>query len=300
MPADASTGLLLAGIGDEAGYGIHAQVAAARALGWSAIELRSVDGLALADLSEPAFAQVAEAVDAAGLRVVAVDSRIGGWARTADGDFAADLAELDVLTRRCRSLGTPYVRIMSYPRGGLSGPAWRTAAIDRIGALAARAASAGLVLLLENCAGWAESSADRMREVLEAVNSPALRLLFDIGNGIAYGYAAPDLLGDIVGWVDHVHVKDAKGPATAPAYCLPGEGDAGVADCLRLLLDAGYAGALSIEPHLAVVPHEGRREPDSVCAAAFVAAGRALTELLGERASERGSPDLVLGDGRPG
>src|SRR5205823_10034445 len=131
MPADAGAGLTLAGVGDEAGYGIHAQTAAIRALGWGAIELRSVDGIALAELSAPAFAQVVAAVEGAGLRVVAVDSRIGGWSRAADGDFAADLDELRVLSRRCRTLGTRHVRIMSYPRGSLAEPAWRATVIER-------------------------------------------------------------------------------------------------------------------------------------------------------------------------
>jgi sugar phosphate isomerase/epimerase len=281
MPADASPGLTLAGIGDEAGYGIQSQVAAIRALGWGAIELRGVDGVPLAELSEPAFAQVVTAVERFGLRVVAVDSRIGGWSRAADGDFAADLDELRVLSRRCRTLGTGYVRIMSYPSGGLAEPAWRAAVIERLKVLTERAERAGLTLLHENCAGWAATSASRMRELLDTVDSPALGLLFDIGNGIAYGYSAYDMLGEIVTWVRHVHVKDAEGPATAPAYRVPGQGHARVADCLRLLLDAGYTGALSIEPHLAVVPHEGRRASDAECAAAFVAAGRALTDLLG-------------------
>ncbi|OIJ98443.1 sugar phosphate isomerase/epimerase family protein [Streptomyces colonosanans] len=281
MPADASTGLTLAGIGDEAGYGIHAQVAAITALGWSAIELRDVDGIPLAELPEPAFAHMAAAVEGAGLRVVAVDSRIGGWSRAADGDFAADLDELRVLSRRCRTLGTRHVRVMSYPSGSLAEPAWRAVVTERMQALAERAEGAGLILLHENCAGWAGSSASRMRELLDAVDSPALGLLFDTGNGIAHGYSAYDLLGDIVDRVRHVHIKDAEGPPTAPVYRLPGQGHAHVADCLRLLLDAGYTGALSIEPHLAVVPHEHRRASDAECAVAFVAGGRALADLLG-------------------
>ncbi|MDT0461873.1 sugar phosphate isomerase/epimerase family protein [Streptomyces gibsoniae] len=287
MLADASSGIALAGIGDEAAYGIHAQVAAIRALDWRAIELRCVDGIPLADLPEPEFARVVTAVEDARLRVVAVDSRIGGWSRAADGDFAADLDELRVLASRCRTLGTRHVRIMSYPSGALGEPAWRAAVIRRIKVLTEHAERAGLVLLHENCAGWAGTRPGRMRELLEAVDSPALGLLFDIGNGIAYDYSAYAVLREVVEWVRHVHVKDAEGPATAPAYRLPGQGHARVADCLRLLLDSGYTGALSIEPHLAVVPHEGRRAPDTECAASFVAAGRALGDLLGTLTTDR-------------
>ncbi|MFF9127652.1 sugar phosphate isomerase/epimerase family protein [Streptomyces sp. NPDC014889] len=297
MPADASSGLTLAGIGDEAGHGIDAQLAAVRSLGWTAIELRGVDGIPLAELTEPAFARVTDAVRAAGLSVVAVDSRIGGWARPADGDFTADVDELRTLGRRCPVLGTRYVRIMSYPSGALAEPAWRATVIERIRVLTHHAEQAGLVLLHENCAGWAGSSASRVHDLLQSVDSPALGLLFDIGNGIAHGYSAYELLRETAGHVRHVHVKDADGPAADPVYRLPGRGQSRVADCLRLLLDSGYAGALSIEPHLAVVPHEGRRAPDAECSAAFAASGRALAELLGELTAERRDPAAV-GSGR--
>lgn len=268
-----------AGIGDEAGPSLAVQLAALARLDWRAIELRSVDGIALADLADRRFAEVADAVAVAGLDVVCVDSRIGNWARPITTPFAVDLAELDVLATRCAVLGTRYVRIMSYPDDGLSEPDWRRQVVDRVRALAGRAEQAGLVLLHENCAGWAGERADRMLHLLAAVDSPALRLLFDTGNGIAHGYRAADLLADLVAHVAHVHVKDAIGDPSDTVYTTPGAGLAEVARCLRLLLAHGYHGSWSIEPHLAFVPHEGDR-PARDAADRFVDAGLALSRLV--------------------
>jgi sugar phosphate isomerase/epimerase len=263
-----------AGIGDEAGSPISTQLAALDELGWDAIELRTVDRTAIADLDDIAFARLVATLQMDGIRVVGVASRIGGWSRPATGDLADDLTELDVLAERCRVLGTRHVRVMSYSDGGLDDAEWGERARARLRLLAHRAEAAGLILVHENCTGWAGSSADRMLELLDYVGSPALRLLFDTGNGVPYGYDAYELLRRILPHVAHVHLKDAlPGPTYVPA----GEGVARVAACVNLLLEHGYAGPFSMEPHVSLRPHEGDYEPDFDT---YVACGRALEELF--------------------
>ncbi|MET0132862.1 MAG: sugar phosphate isomerase/epimerase family protein [Kibdelosporangium sp.] len=278
MSADPA--ISLAGIGDEAGRSLGEQIEAHQRLGWSTIELRDIDGVPLAELDDPAFDEVAETLDRAGLRVVCVDSRIANWARPVSGDFALDLIELDRLVKRCAVMDTRYVRVMSYPNDGLTEIEWGARARLRLRMLADRAEAAGLVLLHENCAGWAGSDADRARQLIEEVDSPALRLLFDIGNGVAYGYEAYDMLVPLLPWVEHVHVKDARSEDGEAVYVLPGDGVCRVEDCLRLLLDNGFTGTWTIEPHLRVRPHEGRGDagPDGITR--FVEYGRAMERLV--------------------
>ncbi|MFC4857169.1 sugar phosphate isomerase/epimerase family protein [Actinophytocola glycyrrhizae] len=279
MPADTWPAGGLAGIGDEAAPTLTGQLRAVELLGWDAVELRTVDGHALADLDRACRDRLVRAVRDAGLRVVCLDSRIGGWAGTIADPFDPDRAELASLAELCADLGTRYVRIMSYPNAGLPEPRWRQEVVDRVRHLADLAESAGITLLHENCVGWAASRADRALDLLHTVGSPALRLLFDIGNGPAHGYTAADLLAELVPFVAHVHVKDAVGDGEDTTYTLPGDGRAGVVACLRLLSAAGYDGVLSIEPHLATRPHEDRWA-DAGGTAAFVAAGHRLAELV--------------------
>lgn len=266
----------LAGIGDEAAPTMDGQLAALRTLGWTGIELRTVNGASMVDLNERAFGALADRLERAGVTVVCCDSGIGGASRPVTADPARDLAELAVLARRCHRLGTRYVRVMSYPDGGLDAEQWGRRCVRRMRELARCAEFEGLVLLHENCVGWAATSAERTLRLLSDVDSPALRLLFDTGNGVAHGYDGYALLKPLVGYVSHVHVKDAlPGPVWTP----PGTGVARVADCLRLLLSHGYDGWLSLEPHLSVRPHEGAflaADP-----AGFLTAGRALQDLLG-------------------
>lgn len=289
--AAGALGTRFAGIGDEAGQSLREQIEAHRRLGWSGIELRNVDGTALADLDDAAFQQVVGACRSAGLDVVCVDSRIGNWARPITSDFDVDLRELEVLAERCAMLGARLVRVMSYPNDGLEEGEWRARALERLRVLAERAERAGLVLVHENCAGWAADRPDRMRELVEEIASPALRLLFDIGNGPAYGYSGYDLLAEVVDLVSHVHVKDGVGSGEETAYTLPGEGDCRVADCLSLLRDAGYGGTLSIEPHLRVQPHQGQLDPGADGLDTFVAYGRHLERLVSGLAAAQPAPN---------
>ncbi|MGQ0838223.1 sugar phosphate isomerase/epimerase family protein [Actinokineospora sp.] len=270
---------VLAGIGDEAGPALADQIAAVTGLGWDSIELRTVDGVALADLDGRAFDEVAATLDAHGLRTVCVDSRIGDWSSTITGDFGRDLDELRTLASRCAALGTRFVRIMSYPNDGLAEAEWERRVLRRVRALAGRAEQFGLVLLHENCAGWAGADAKRVLAMLAEADSPALRLLFDTGNGLAYGYSGLDLLAELVEHVAHVHVKDGRPGLESPEWTIPGAGIAQVTDCLDLLARNGYRGALAIEPHLSLRPHERDGRPGT--AAGFAAAGRALHDLLG-------------------
>ena len=283
----------LGGIGDEAALGIAEQIAVHRELGWRHLELRTVDGIALADLPERRVAGLAGAIAEAGLTVPCLDSRIGNWARPVTGPFERDLAELDALGPAARLLGTRHIRVMSYPNDGLAEPDWRAEVMRRFTVLAARAEELDLVLLLENCSGWTGTSAGRARELLETVGSPRLAALFDIGNPVAHGYDGPDYLRQLLGFVRHVHVKDARPAGDAgdePVFTAPGAGVAGLTGCLTTLLDNGYSGVFCVEPHVAVLPHTGRRADPATVRDRYLDYGHELERLLARELVESGSP----------
>jgi len=270
------------GIGDEAAAGGADQVLVHASLGLPGLELRTVDGRGLHELPWRRVRGLAAAVAAAGLTVPVLDTSVGNWATTVATDLAA---ELDVLTGSARAaalFGCRRLRVMSYPNDGRPEPAWRAEALRRMRVLTRRAEDLGVRLLHENCHGWAGQSAARTLELVAAVDSPALRLLFDVGNGVAHGYDPLAFLRDVLPYVDHVHVKDGvREPGGEPVFGLPGDGQARLTECIALLERHGYRGWYSVEPHVALIPHLGVRGDPAAQEAAYRRYVTAFLALLG-------------------
>ena len=246
------------GIGDEAAPGASEQIRVHTRLGLGGLELRTVDGFGVHELPEPAAQVLAGRIASAGLAVPVVDTPIGGWSVSLATDLDDEIGLLVRSARRAQLFGCRRLRVMSYPNDGWPEAAWRAESIRRMRVLTSVAADLDVVLLHENCHGWASQGIEHTRVLLSEVDSPHLRLLFDIGNGVAYGYQSLPFLAAVLPWVEHVHVKDGRrDPGRDAVFGLPGRGTAQVQGCVRLLEERGYTGWYSVEPHLALIPHLG-------------------------------------------
>ncbi|MFI0980754.1 sugar phosphate isomerase/epimerase family protein [Streptomyces sp. NPDC021093] len=256
MSAASTVPQKLCGIGDEAAGGLDDQVRIHRELGLTGLELRTVDGRWIHQWDGAAVDRAGVALRAAGLTVPVVDTPLGGWSTTVATPFADELKVLEVSAARALRLGCSRLRVMSYPNDGRGDPEWRRAALDRMRALAREAGLLGVTLLHENCHGWASRSTERVLRMLDHVASDHLRLLFDAGNGVWYGYEGADLVRQVLPHVDHVHIKDAvRGSDGEVAATEPGAGAAGLGDSIAYLTAHGYDGWYSVEPHLVHMPH---------------------------------------------
>lgn len=268
----------LCGIGDEAAPGLARQIAVHRELGLTGLELRGVDGKGVHELTDAEADAAAQAVAEAGLTVPAVATPLGGWAVTV---AVSDESEVDILRRAARNakrFGCRSLRIMSYPNDGEPEARWRAEAIRKVRVLAGVAAELDVRLLHENCHGWAGASAERSLELLSEVDG--LRLLFDTGNGVAYGYPSPPFLRAVLPFVEHVHVKDGYTEQGEAVFCWPGDGTAELTECLRLLRESGYCGWYSVEPHLAHIPHLGVSGDPERMAEGYLGYVRRLREVV--------------------
>ena len=280
----------LSGLADEASDGLTDQLRAHQALGWSAIELRLIDRQYVTfQLPSAAFAAAADAIEAAGLEVTGLGSAIGNWSRPITGDFNLDLEELRIAIPRMHRLHTRFIRTMSWKQGDASDSFWRAEVLRRYRILADLAGAADIVLLHENCAGWAGQSAKHFREFLQELNHPHVGTLFDIGNTVSYGYEPWDFYVGLKPLIRYVHIKDCRwnrDGGHSSAYTFPGEGDAKVREILDDLLSSGYRGVLSIEPHIATMIHLGAdagETPERFNA--YLEYGRRAERIITERRS---------------
>ncbi|NMM52805.1 sugar phosphate isomerase/epimerase family protein [Paenibacillus aquistagni] len=277
----------LSGLSDEAGQALDKQILAHLQLDWREIELRSVQGAAFCDWTKTEFKEIQSKLSSTGLHVTTVASRIANWERPITAPIESDLDELKRTAERMRAIGANYVRVMSYPNDGLEEQDWRARVIDRMHQLTAQAYLENIILLHENCAGWGGASYKNTLDLLQHVNHPSLRLLFDIGNGIAYRYDAFEFLKEVWPYVEHVHVKDGMLIDGKAVYTLPGKGHSKVRECLSWLIAHDYKGIYAIEPHLHLIPHLKQKGQEQDLLRSYIQYGEALEELLDQLSKSR-------------
>jgi sugar phosphate isomerase/epimerase len=295
---------LLTGVGDEAGASLDAQIRAVKELGWNQLELRTVEvpGFPKAnfhDIPEAAFEEAVRRLDSAGVGVYCFGSTIANWAKQIDQPF--EMGEVERAISRMQRLGTRYIRIMSYAvRSGEDQMAKER--FRRLRIITQRFLDSGLQPLHENCMNYGGMGWPYTLELLEQV--PGLKLVFDTANPVFnLDRSKPEprprqdpweFWAHVKPFVEHIHVKDAVwNPAKNDAdYTWPGEGDGAVRRILEDALRSGYQGAISIEPHVAVVFHDASvSASEETTYQSFVEYGRRLMRLLEEiRAVVKATP----------
>lgn len=276
--------MFFTGISDEAGPDLDTQIRAHEELGWNHLELRQVDGRNVTALPDGDFDRLCETLANADMKVACFASAIANWARPITCDVQIDVDDLKGAIPRMQALGTPFIRVMSYPNdesNPLPEPAWRDKAIARMRVLARLAEEGGVTLVHENCSGWGGLSAENSVILLGEVDSPALKLVFDTGNPVTYGQDAWAYYRAVEADIAHVHVKDARRVNGEDVYTYCGEGDGCVVEILEDLVSKNYSGGISIEPHLAAVIHSGEAAANAErLYATYTEYGRRLMKIV--------------------
>ena len=256
-----------AGFADEAGKSIEEQIIATKEANWDAIEVRNADGENFCSMSDEAFARNLEKLKEAEIQIAGFGSQIANWGRPIDTDFQVDLDELRRAAPRMHEAGCRIIRIMSYPNrqeNPLPDADWKQEVFRRLRELAAIAEGEGIILGHENCDGYGGKGPDETLEMLDAVDNPALKLIFDTGNAVFHGQDALAFYEKVKDAVVHIHVKDGKivedGEIVA---CYPDEGMGHNREVFASLKSRGYDGCISIEPHIAAVVHLAKDVEDT-------------------------------------
>jgi len=227
------------------------------------VEVRVIDGTNTADLDDHRIAEVRRQVESHGLFIAAISSPLfkcaldparpvasGDRFGQAEQDVEAHFVRLDRVIDIAKQLGTGRIRIFSFWRE--IDPTLHTAEIVKHLSRAAKIAEReNVLLLLENEPACNGGFAAEVAGIVEAVNSAALRALWDPGNE-AYGgrEAFPAGYQQIKKTLSHVHMKDAYTRPDGSARCVPlGSGNVNWLLQLRALAADGYDGLFTIETH---------------------------------------------------
>jgi sugar phosphate isomerase/epimerase len=237
----------LSGFGDEIDTDPAVQVAVLQALGANHIEVRSAWDTNIIEMSESQLTDLAALFTAKGMRVSAIASPTG----KVDVGLPVE-HEVERLTRAitaAKALGTSYIRIFSFYYEGRDVESVREDVMTRMRALTKTAEETRVTLLHENEKDTFGDIPSRVLDIIETVNSPALRVAWDAANFVQVGVKPFDDAYPLLRpHLEYLQVKDAM---SADASVKPaGEGDGQLQATINALRDSGYSGFASLEPHL--------------------------------------------------
>jgi len=292
--------MYLTGFADEAAESVEGQIRATKELDWKYIEARNIDGRNIHDLSDKEFDIVVEKLGKAGISVNCFGSTIANWGKKITDTFESSLQEAARAIPRMGRLGTKLIRIMSFAVLEEHKPddQMEQERFKRLRQLQKMFSDAGIVALHENCMNYGGMGWTFTLRLLE--NVPGLKLVFDTGNPVfSDDRSKPQPYPKQSAWefythvkehVAYVHIKDGVWDAEKEQaiYTFPGQGKGDVSRIVKDLLDNGYDGGFSIEPHLSVVFHnEAAQEGQDSRYANYVEYGRQFMHLV-EDAKQQG------------
>jgi L-ribulose-5-phosphate 3-epimerase len=269
----------MAAITDEFCPDLDRAAEAMAATGMSGAELRVVSGKNVLDLTDGELESARTALEAHGLRVVALSSPLLKCvlpdappleARVQHDVFASRHTFDDQPRLAARAFeiahltGARIIRVFSY---------WRTVRpedcfgriVEALAELAERAAREDLVIALENEHACNVSTAAEAARVLAAV--PNLKMVWDPANACAAGETPfPEGYRKLApGSIAHVHAKDCYLVAGAPVWGPLGACAIDWKGQLAALMADGYTGWVSLETHWPG-PAGDKLEASTICA----------------------------------
>ena len=262
--------LFLSGFADEAANDLPGQIKALKTLGWKYLEARSIDGVNIHELDEPAFEKAYLALEEAGIKINCFGSTIANWGTPVDSDFETTMTTVKRAITRMRRLNVPLIRIMSYAviceENKRPLPDQKEEQrFEQLRKITGAFIDAGITPVHENCFNYGGMSWEHTLKMLDAV--PGLKLVYDTGNpGLTPDFRKPYPYPNQDSWetwehlkahVVHIHIKDGRRDSQTgeESYFYPGEGDCEVKKILQDALAIGYTGSFTIEPHMAAVFH---------------------------------------------
>jgi L-ribulose-5-phosphate 3-epimerase len=278
----------IAAITDEFSPDLDVALRAMAEVGMTGAELRTVGGRNMLDLPDDEIDRAREAVEAAGMTVVALASPLLKCVlpdsppldtRVQHDVFGSPYTFEDQprLTRRAfevaERLGTRLIRVFSY---------WRTVEPERcddrvaaaLHALADQAAARGLVIGLENEHACNVATGAETGRLLPRVDHPSLQVVWDPANALVVGETPfPDGYAHVpAARIAHVHAKDCVVSDHTPAWGLVGEMGVDWRGQIAALARDGYAGWISLETHW-TGPNQDKLEASVLC-------GKSLKSLI--------------------
>ena len=215
------------------------------------IEPRFVNKKNIMDLTLSELKEAKKMIGDQGLKVSAIGSPIGKV--KLDEPFDPHLDKFKHAIDLAEFLKTPYIRMFSYyAPEGKNIDDYREQVMERMAAKVDALEGTNVTMVHENEAHIYGHTAANCVDMVETIDSPKLRLVYDPANFV-WGEKLTnnvDVCWPVMKtYVVHVHIKDWK-LGSKDVGSVPGEGDGQIKELLAELVAMDYDGCLTMEPHL--------------------------------------------------
>lgn len=154
---------------------------------------------------------------------------------------------------------------------------------ERVGELADYGASRGITIAMEPHIGAIIDTPAKVLELLAIVNSPYLKVNFDISHFDIVGMPTEETVAALAPVSIHTHVKDQRGTAPNHEFLIPGEGPFDYVGYLKEMQAHDYDGFITAEVSFMV---QAREDYDPLAAATL--SYETLSNAFTEAGIERG------------
>ena len=263
----------LSAFADEISSDLDVQIRTLLTLGISGLDLRSVDDINVVKLSEDDLKRVADKTRESGLLVQAIGSPVNKVPYSS----AARPEEFDKLKKSIHAAnltGTKRIRLFT-PEAD---DADETKVLAWMREQILLAADHDIVLLHENDGRFWGAFPDHAQRLFGELGGPNFKAAFDFANTVLIGYRPiPDWFPWLLPHLDTIHIKDA---IRAEGKVVPaGEGEGELGPTLAWLMEQGWNGTLTLEPHLSAAGPMGGYSGEQLFGVATNALRAVLTQI---------------------
>ncbi len=215
------------------------------------IEPRFINKKNIMDITKDELNEAKKMIQDHGLKVSAIGSPIGKV--KLDEPFEPHLDKFKHAVDLAILFETPFIRMFSYyAPEGQNIDDYRDQVMERMAAKVDVLKDVNVTMVHENEAHIYGHTAENCVDLIETINSPKLRLVYDPANFV-WGEKILDNVEScwpvMKPYVVHIHIKDWK-LGTEDVGSVPGEGDGQIKELLAELAAINYDGCLTMEPHL--------------------------------------------------
>lgn len=241
----------ISGFIDEIDIGFEKEVEVIKKLGMKYIELRSVNGTNISDLSIEKVNDIKKYLKNKNIKISCIASPIGKINIDEidfENKFEEHFKKFKHTLNIAQILEVKYVRVFSFFLKKSEKEKYQSLVLEKMKKLKEEVSDLEIILLHENEKGIYGDDIESSLKLIEEIGSEKFRLIFDPANFVQVGISPLKAYEKLKKFVEYVHLKDAN--FSSQENVLIGTGDGEILELLKELKKEKYEGFLSLEPHL--------------------------------------------------